>query len=459
MRAVLLFLGAMVSPFLLAEEQDIVTYDEEVMYLWRSGGIKTLDPEEACRNHDFVKQWLASKPTRYLEYELVGQEPAQVICRVYESTGALYNQQGIYQVQDVFRFCPSASHPIGVDADGDGEIDYCRSHSCSVGSGIIFSSPINSPTGRICGKKEDGSSCEYSSISGSNQNWRPTGEVCSCEEFGAIPCFDTNNSGEPKTEEQGGADDQDPNNDPPECAQSGDIIMCTANPEDHCSSDMSVCESGCGYVNGVFVCFEDPATPTDACSAGDTRPECNGRQEGECPIGVLHCPPIQSGPQDVCVEGDTRIECQGRSAGEVAAINVSLDTGNLEGLLSKIEQNTRRMTEEYTGAHESKIETEYENKKTELDQEYEKLKQTTEEETQLQSNLQKESEAQGWASSLLPSGGTGCNDMAVVTPHGSINYDLCYAASYNRQYLEWFLWVVLVFHSIHTVTRRLVPKE
>jgi len=257
--------------------------------------------------------------------------------------------------QTDYKSCTNPEYQNPVDSNSDGEVDQCWPSSCPQTDYFWSTSNfLSAPTGNICVKHPSGVSCQYSAIENtdgtlSNFTFQPNGSGCTCTQDNELePCVN-GQDGELTNYPQGAND----------CVQIADAIMCAANPEEHCED--GVCESGCGYVENRFVCIQTNVTDEEAapCTANDTRFSCNGRQEGECPAGVLNCidPNEGNDPNEppACQENDTRESCVGVPVGEkprndMSGVEGRLDTVNKN--LKDIKTDTKKIADELTKKHD-----------------------------------------------------------------------------------------------------------
>lgn len=409
--------------------------------------------------------------------EIINQTDIYKICRFQDSiyTSNTVNRAA-FLVQVETRKCTNPDYQHGVDSDNLDGIDQCHKTSCpsseffwSTGNGV------STPSGKICVQQPSadpnvpGLMCEYEAIensdgSSSDFTFQPSGSGCNCSSE-AIPCADSS-EGEMTDYPQG----QDG------CVQVADAVMCEANPDEHCSG--GVCDSGCGYIGSKFVCIETNVSDEDAqsCKANDPRFGCNGKEEGECPVGVLNClneNPDDETPPDPCVENDPRPECEGVPTGDpppsegegeatsedIAKLGGKLDTVNKN--LKDIKGDTKKMLDELTKEIDPpEIDpddsSDWTNTKNLVDQ-YTSGNDVNVDEQNFKTEFQaKESFFNNQIAGVLPNAGS-CGNLTMSFTHANVSISTCEHLSKVRQVIEWSLILAFLFY-IRTAFERLKPN-
>jgi len=333
--------------FTQSAEPDWIPPTFEISDNWCYVNICAATIDEACQ----LQASSLEVPPLYLRTVagIIPVDEVTQICRVQQTAhwaDGTTTDQGIAQFyfsnspQNIPQ-CNDPDYQMGVDSDNLDGIDQCHRTSCpDMGTFWSSQSGVSTPTGRICVQGINGASnCEYEAVenddgSKSDYTFSPvSGQGCSCGNE-AVPCVNL-------------ADGEVGNNPAADgCVQLGETVACEANPEEKCQN--GICEAGCGYVQDKFMCVEatDPNGGL-ACTAGDQRPECQGKAEGDCPAGVLNCidqPTTPDEPPAPCVDGDTRPECAGKAAGEVPeAGEGGATTDDINALGAKIDQTNKNL--------------------------------------------------------------------------------------------------------------------
>jgi len=179
-----------------------------------------------------------------------------------------------------------------------------------------------------------GYSCSYQQIENSfgalSGVFMPTSASCECADSPDGECY---------------TPQEPPFEDGEECGVFGNYIWCASDPS-QCESTLgagggTIPCGNCGTVNDTFMCISGDAPEAERCSANDTRPECEGTIEGDCPTGY-QCDPqeadtddTQDPDQQACTTGDTRPECQGVPDGQQPI--QSEETAQLEQLNNQVD--------------------------------------------------------------------------------------------------------------------------
>lgn len=349
----------------------------------------------------------------------------------------IYDNEPSYQ-------CTNPDYPIPVDSNNDGEIDECAPDACMVDDPLWSSdTSINSPTGRICTQQPDGSVCEYQAIehngSTSEYVFRPTGESCECSEFGPIPCVEQDEDGNSMNEDQ----DQD-------CVQTDDLIMCSADPSDHCD-EQGVCDTGCGYINDNFVCTETADENEAPCTANDERMSCDGVPEGECPVGYFTCGSESDEndlPEDQDRDGDGVPD--GVTAEEIARLNAKLAEDIGEEVADKLLGEPVPNPAEWTDAMKSTSDT----LNDEITDFYE-----ADDASQFSDMLTDgQSQFESKMLSALPDSGQ-CSPINISTPNGPVIIDHCPAANVVKPILEWAFYLFLLLGIWRAFSIQFTPNS
>jgi len=221
--------------------------------------------EDACNSRGDIQSFLVNG--NYLVIE------SEVICAIYRSNGAFYITRVVQKVEEDVYQCDQLDYPNEEDVDGDGNPDHCHISECRnrpLDGSDMFAASGSQTNALVCVEHENGEYCEYQRQVVEDPNnihfgfdiFGQTGESCGGDvnDLTAPPYV-------PQDEDEL-PDPSDPNSPP---AENGDpdctpvdgtgLNICSADPLDVCdsSSGVEICPSGCGMVNGGFVCIEDDA--------------------------------------------------------------------------------------------------------------------------------------------------------------------------------------------------------
>lgn len=240
--------------------------------------------------------------------------------------------------------CTNPLYPIGPDSN-----HLCRMSQCPKW-GSAYQPAVWNPMApqSLCMNMPDGSKCgfNFGGVSGSTPLYLSTGEGCECSEamqqMGACGTYQN----QPPTDDNG-------------CALMSDgVRACPADPAERCSvagtangEPVTVCDQGCGYFGAgdsadQFMCLEQD--PPEACTDGDTRPQCQNQNPGDCPQGADTCDMPEFPP---CSEGDTRPECAGLNPGDcppgkdcsTSGVDDDSSTQGINRRLDQSNENTKGM--------------------------------------------------------------------------------------------------------------------
>ncbi len=380
----------------------------------------------------------------------------------YGLNGGLSGSRSAVAYFEDVKVCEDPDYQIPVDSDGIDGIDQCHRSSCP-DLGVVVSSQIGIPTstGNICLQGiNGGSDCQYQAIenddgSRSDYTFTPSGQGCACSDSELIPCIPLEDVEISNTPEADG------------CVMLGESVFCEANVDEKCPN--GICEAGCGYVQDRFMCVEatDP-NAGEACKANDTRPECQGIPEGECPAGQLNCITDDPPPNDgACTENDPRQSCQGVEAGgdpnsslngatseDIAGLGAKIDQTNKN--LKDIKEDTKKIADELTKEHDApEIDpddnSDWSNTKTQLDSIFSDV--ATDAQTNFESTYASEDTyLSGVFSSVLPTAGT-CSNLSFNFPHASGTIDACNYLINVKIVLEWILILAFIVYLKSVVTR------
>ncbi len=224
------------------------------------------------------------------------------------------------------------------------EGNLCESIPTCDNSESVFSSTSSSD--QICVTDgASGLSCGYASVKdgyGANSgNFVPVGYACECAD---MPGGECETGVEPPF-----PDDSD-------CAAFGTQTWC-ASDSSQCepSADGGIPCANCGVVNNTYMCAVADAPKAERCQSGSGRSECEGVPDDWCPVGYV-CPDLdQSNPdtsdtaeqdQPACTANDTRDECQGVADGQSpikSEETAQLEQSNalLKGINDKLDQSNQ----------------------------------------------------------------------------------------------------------------------
>lgn len=391
-------------------------------------------------------------------------------CNGGSSTQNYTSSSGVSSQVTTFYVCEHPLYPVGPDSN-----NLCRMSQCPK-VGQAYQPAVWNPLGpqKLCLNMPDGSKCgfNFGGISGSTPLYTSTGEGCDCsaqmQEMGACGTYQN----QPPTDDNG-------------CMLLSDgVRACPADPAERCSvagtangQPVTVCDQGCGYFGAgdsadQFMCLEED--PPQACTEGDTRPQCQNQNPGDCPQGAETCDKPNFPP---CVEGDTRPECAGLNPGDcppgkdcstggvdddstLQGVNRRLDQGNenTKGMLDILRKwDNAKPTEEQTNAPVTAGNSVYDEKLQEAEAEF-----STVGEGDKDAALADISSNQGGfvaaVSAMLPQP-TGCAPMTIAIPGYNYSWDWCHLLDMFRLFAEWVLMFVVaayIFNDIREQGKRTV---
>lgn len=229
--------------------------------------------------------------------------------------------------------CPhpdSPDHTFEYDEDGDGVVDWCLDpRELALDDSVDNNCPHDSivpdygfstgDSGNACIVNDDNSA------------------ICSMQKQGSVFVASEGNCYEPDAPEPQGQDKPTP---PPPAEDScnihfGAAIACSADPSEYCDGQ-GVCDDGCGYVNGSFMCFPDDCTAADSCtlpppSGGDSGSGGDGDSgsgDGDSGSGDNGNGDNGSGDNSGGDGSSTDTSCTGSDCGQTnvdVEVNVDLD--------------------------------------------------------------------------------------------------------------------------------------
>ncbi len=383
--------------------------------------------------------------------------------------GTRFDDMQIVETLETVKLCEDPNYQNGVDSDNLDGIDQCWPSSCP-DSGLMWSNGngVSSPTGAICVVNPiSGMNCKYNAIenadgSKSDFTFVESGEGCSCGNE-LVPCQDLSD-GEVTNFPQG----QDG------CVAMGDSVFCQADPNVECSN--GVCNPGCGYIDQDFVCVESQIDPlvTAPCESSDLRPNCSGKNPGDCPEGVLNCgdPTAPDEPEAPCVAGDTRPECAGLSEGEIPEAGeggaTSDDISALGDLLRQgnentkgIKDNTKKIANELTRKH-SPEDLDPDNNSDWSDTKSAIASLTSSGDVNASESAFKNdfSSQEGFFNTqvlgLVPTGGS-CQNLTLNFTHANVVIDACQYLVHAKIVIEWAMILAFLIY-IRSAFSRLKPN-
>ena len=353
-----------------------------------------------------------------------------------------YHSTGNYTVQTSPLYtCPDPNYPI---LNGN-QCESAEPPSCD--EVPILSAVTNFSSLCVTVDTLTGTSCSYEQIENSfgalSGTFLPNGSACECADSPDGQCYTPQEPPFPEGEE---------------CGVFGNYVWCSADPS-QCESTLSagggVIPCGnCGTVNDTFMCIAGDAPEAERCSANDSRPECLGASEGDCPTGFQCDPPeantddTENRDQPACTLGDTRPECAGIPEGQPPT--QSEETAQLEQLNSQMDDlrsgvgelnktakeiRDRQLGEEDFQPLKNLIEASEQQYQSQL----EGAVASTEQQDELLSFIT--SEFQGTTGTvsgyLLPQ--LGCTTINIPIPNSSISFDLplCEIGELVRPILAW----------------------
>lgn len=317
----------------------------------------------------------------------------------------------------------------------------------------IFSS-VNSFTSLCVTVDENtGFSCSYEQIENGfgalSGTFLPTTATCECADSPDGECYTPQEPPFPEGEE---------------CGVFGNYIWCSSD-ESQCQSTLSAgggtipC-GNCGTVNDTFMCIAGDAPEGERCTANDTRPECEGTIEGDCPTGY-QCDPIEANTDDTenrdqpsCVLNDTRPECVGVPEGqpptkseETAQLEqLNQQTDDLRAGLGELNATAKQIRDRQLGPEDL---PEIQNRVNQLEQQYiteltNAINDTTEQDNFLSSLS---SAFSGYTTqisgSLLPT--LGCAPLNITIPNGgTLNVPICETGELVRPILAWLFTLLII---------------